>query len=206
MSFAETFSKRTPVEQDLTEVLEAIRHTQSPGKRMFTAGSVSAIDKFMDLKSRNEEIHEDPADDWLIQTIAGLHMYKAAGPDGLPNEFYYLLRDNGYIISMLKKTFAKSLEAGILPASMRETYYKLLYKKAPFTAHEVNTGAFHGTANDPRLLTNWRPIALLPCDSKILSTYVANNLKCHMDHVITRAQSAFHHDANPLIFQISAKS
>jgi hypothetical protein len=191
MSFAKTFSKRLPVQQDLNEVLEAIKNTQAPGKQIFTPEAIGAVDNFMDLNARNTEVQEDPADDWLIQTITGLHMYKATGPDGLPTEFYYLLRGNMQFINTLKRTFAKSLEAGILPASMRETYYKLLYKKSPFTAHEINTGVFHGTANDPRLLTNWRPIALLPCDSKILSTHIANNLKCHMDHVIIRAQSAF---------------
>ncbi len=106
---------------------------------MFTSDAIGAINTFMDLNTRNLEVQEDPADDWLIQTITGLDMYKAAGPDSIPNEFYYLLRGNVQLINILKKTFAKSLEAGILPASMRETYYKLLYKKAPFTAHEVNT-------------------------------------------------------------------
>jgi exonuclease III len=191
MSFAETFGKRTPDQQDLTKVLDAIRHTQTPGKRMLTPESIERLNAALDLKTRNKEEPEDPEDDWLIQTIMSLKMYKAAGPDGIPNEFYYLLRENTGMIGILKKTFEKSLELGVLPSSMRETYYKLLYKKATFTTHEINTGAFHGTANDPRLLTNWRPIALLPCDSKILSTYIANKLKIHMDSVITRAQSAF---------------
>jgi exonuclease III len=191
MSFAETFSKRTPVQQDLTEVLDAIRHTQTPGRRMLTPESTITLNAALDLKTRNTEQPEKPADDWLIQTIETLKMYKAAGPDGIPNEFYYLLRGNKGMIRILKKTFEKSLELGLLPSSMRETYYKLLYKKDPFTAHEIRTGALHGSPNDPRLLTNWRPIALLPCDSKILSTYIANKLKIHMDSVITRAQSAF---------------
>ena len=190
MSFTDTFSKRTPTQSDLTEVLDAVLATQSDGKRKFTEITKQHIDKFMNLHEKNAII-ADPEEDWLIQTISGLKMYKAAGADGIPNEFYYLLRQEPTLIRILKKTFEKSLEIGTLPTSMRETYYKLLFKKGTFTAQEVETGALQGKPNDPSLLSNWRPIALLPCDSKILSTYIANNLKIYMDEVITRAQSAF---------------
>ena len=190
MSFTETFSKRTPIQRDLTEVIDAIKATQSEGSRKFTERTKQHIDRFMNLHERNTD-PSDPEEDWLIQTISGLKMYKAAGADGIPNEFYYLLRHEPTLIRILKKTFEKALELGTLPVSMRETYYKLLFKKGTFTAHEVKSGALHGKPNDPRMLTNWRPIALLPCDSKILSSYIANNLKIYMDEVITRAQSAF---------------
>ena len=190
MSFTETFNKRTPIQQDLTEVIDAVKATQSEGRRKFTEITKQHIDHFMNLHERNKDT-EEPEEDWLIQAISGLKMYKAAGADGIPNEFYYLLRQEPTLIKILKKTFEKALELGTLPNSMRETYYKLLFKKGTFTAHEVESGALHGKSNDPRMLTNWRPIALLPCDSKILSSYIANNLKVYMDEVITRAQSAF---------------
>ena len=191
MSFAKTFRKRLPEPEHLTTVITAIKQSQSPGRRQFTQGSKDWINYFMDIKARNLDENENPADDWLIKAITALKMYKAPGPDGLPNEFYYLLREVPSLIRILKKTYEMSLKLGTLPETMRETYFKLLYKKGSFTAHEIETGALHNSPADPRLLGNWRPIALIPCDAKILSSYIANNLKSSMDDVSTRAQSAF---------------
>ena len=46
---------------------------------------------------------------------------------------------------------------------------------------------------DPRDLGNWRPIGLLCCDYKILSSYMANSLKPHnvMDSVVSSNATAF---------------
>ena len=91
------------------------------------------------------------------------------------NSTIIILRQNSDLIQILKKVFECALELGRLPKSMSTTYYKLLYKKGTFTAHEVSTGALHNSPNDPRLLTNWRPIALIPCDSKLLSAYTRDD-------------------------------
>ena len=74
---------------------------------------------------------------------------------------------------------------------MKTTYYKLLYKKGYYSKQELDSGALDGTSKGPRNLGNWRPIALLPCDSKILSAYFANKLKACLDNLISRSQSAF---------------
>ena len=190
-SFAETFSKRIPSEESLRTVISAIETSHSLGARMFSQSSHDELSTLMDIKTINQAVAEDPSEDWLTKVISTLKMYKAAGADGIPNEFYYLLRFNKDLLYILKRVYEVSLDLGILPDSMSITYYKLLYKKGSFTTHEVATGALHSSPNDPRLLHNWRPIALLPCDSKILSAYVAQKLKTYMEEIITRTQQAF---------------
>ena len=115
--------------------------------------------------------------DWIIKTIETLKMYKAPGPDGIPNDFYYIMRKNNNLTYILKEVFKGALKYGQLPHSMCTTYYKLLYKKGTYSHSELTSEAYDNTSKDPRNLLNWRPIALTPCDAKILSAYVAKNLK-----------------------------
>ena len=74
---------------------------------------------------------------------------------------------------------------------MRETYYKLLYKKGNYDDTELEMGALEGTPNDPRNVANYRPIALICCDAKILSAYTASQLKVYTKSVVSFTQSAF---------------
>ena len=190
-SFAQTFTKRTPEREALNSVKNAILRTQRPGLRQFKQPNQERIRFLLDIKSRNKDEHANPSEDWLIKTIESIKMYKAPGADGIPNEFYYILRNNSDLIEILKRIFETSLDLGKLPKSMSTTYYKLLYKKESFTAHQIVTGALNDSPNDPRLLSNWRPIALIPCDSKLLSAYTAQSIKHYMGDIISPQQSAF---------------
>ena len=120
-SFSQTFTKRTPDRGALSEVINAIQMTQSPGHRKFKPGNHDKIKHLLDIKSRNKDEHEDPDEDWLIKTIESIKMYKAPGADGIPNEFYYILRYNSNLISVLKRVFECSLEVGRLPKTMSTT-------------------------------------------------------------------------------------
>ena len=124
-------------------------------------------------------------------------MYKAPGADGIPNEMYYLLRKSEDLHYLLERTFESSLALKVMPETMRTTYYKLLYKKGKFTIEQVESGELHGCPNDPRLLANWRPIALICCDAKLFSAYVADGIKPFLDEVISRMQSFLMKKGNP---------
>merc|ERR1712091_6478 len=75
-----------------------------------------------------------------------------------------------------------------IPDSMRETYYRLLYKRDHFTEKELKDGKL-GEA--PHLLTNWRPIGLLCCDYKIMYAALADAIKPHLNTVVSKMQNAF---------------
>ena len=178
-AYAETFSKRLPDPSALQKVMDAL--DQSGNK--LDKKNIDEINKFTDFENLEPE--------WVLKTIESLKMYKAPGPDGIPNDFYYIFRNNSNLIFMLHEVFRTSVELGELPSSMRQTYYKLLYKKGFFSEEDLKAGVLDGTAKDPRNFSNWRPIALLPCDSKIFSAYLANQLKYQVDKIISKSQSAF---------------
>ena len=45
-------------------------------------------------------------------------MYKTPGPDGLPNDFYYIIRHDCNMLNLLRQVFKDSLVRGSLPSSM----------------------------------------------------------------------------------------
>ena len=180
-AYAKTFTKRTPDQAALNKVFSA----------KLPQHSKVAIDKFLDLESLDPPEEPDSNHkDWLVKAVESLKMYKAPGPDGIPNDFYYIMRENENLMWMLREVFKQANAIGKLPASMKTTYYKLLYKKGSYSHTELNNGAYDRTAKDLRNLSNWRPIALIPCDSKIFSAYVAHNLKVYIGDIISKSQSA----------------
>ena len=187
-SFAETFCTREPDPVALRQVVDNIEGTD----RCLTEAQAAELEAAMELPELTDEQREAGVKDWLQVAIEGLKMYKAPGSDGIPNEFYYLLKDNIYMTGMLKAVFKSAVSGGSpLPSSMNSTHYRLLYKKGSLTAQQIASGALNDTDADPRQLGNWRPIALLCCDFKILSSYMASKLKHHMGALVNRAQSAF---------------
>ena len=94
---------------------------------------------------------------------------KASGVDGLPSDFLnhfwgVLGRD---ILDIFKECFKK----GTLPTSCRRTVLSLLPQKG-----------------DLSLLKNWRPVALLCTDYKILSKVLSNRLKTCIEQLINPDQ------------------
>ena len=170
-SFKETFKCRDPDPEDMQKVLEAIKKSD----RVLSEEQAEQIhDNIMEL---------DPS-----AAVEALKMYKAPGPDGIPNEFYYQLKGNEDLGYLLSGVYTAMIETGEIPASMRETYYRLLYKKERFSAKDIRAGT---RGDEPHLLTNWRPIGLLCCDYKILYATLANVIKPHLDSVVSKMQNAF---------------
>ena len=166
-SYAKTFEKRLPCPVALEKVKDAIK---ASGRRLSGQNKVSIVDSVSAITCSSDR-------EWLTDTIEKLKMYKAPGADGIPNEIYFIFRNNINFIEILGETFKESIGNGEMPECMCTTYYKLLYKKGFYSKQELDAGTLDGTPKDPRNLSNWRPIALLPCDSKILSSFFADKLK-----------------------------
>ena len=185
-SFTETFTKRTPDPHALTETVQALKASG----RGLTSEQRESLAKRLDFNQvAASEVEGTPC--WLQKLISSLKLFKSPGPDGIPNEFYYLLRTNPALLALLKAVFKFSIETGKLPATMRHTYYRLLYKKGKFTPEDLSTGRLDGTDTDPADLGNWRPIGLLCCDFKIFSSYMQQALKPHMGTLVSQNQTAF---------------
>jgi exonuclease III len=189
-AYQHTFSKRLPDPEALDKVLQSLDQTQNS----ISQDDIDTISTFIDIKNLDPP---PPTDDdpnptcWIRKTIESIKMYKAPGPDGIPNDFYYIFRMNPNLTKLLREVFKDCVSSGSLPDSMRETYYKLLYKKGFYSEADLKAGLYDNSPKNPRDFGNWRPIALLPCDSKIFSAYMADNLKHHLDGVISKSQSAF---------------
>ena len=181
-------STREPDPTALQQVLDNIEGTD----RCLTEAQVAELDAAIKFPEVSGEQREAGEKYWLEAVIEGLKMYKAPGSDGIPNEFYYLLKDNACVTGMLKIVTSSAVSGSSpLPSSMSNTHYRLLYEKGSLTAQKIASGALNDTDADHRQLGNWRPIALLCCDFEILSSYMAHKLKHHMDALVNRAQSAF---------------
>ena len=102
---------------------------------------------------------------------------KSLGIDGLPSDFYYLFRnDQGVVIAkFLNKVFLQSHQNGILPKSTRRIQIRMIFKKT--TDIEKL---------DPN---NYRPISLLNCDYKILSSALSKQLSPLLQHLIDPTQA-----------------
>jgi hypothetical protein len=92
------------------------------------------------------------------QAIHRLGLAKAAGPDGLPAEFYKSFEE--LIVHDLYNTLIEAHDLGFLPPTMREGDIVLLYKKG-----------------DSRDLRNYRQITLLQVDYKILAKILEARMK-----------------------------
>ena len=98
---------------------------------------------------------------------------KSPGNDGLTKEFYVALWEDvkGHLISSLKSSFQHDQ----LSSSQRQAVIKMVEKKD----------------RDRRLISNWRPISLLNCDTKILSKVLAERLKKCLPSLISSDQTAY---------------
>ena len=66
--------------------------------------------------------------DWLFVVIKNLPMFKAPGPDGIPNEFYYIMRHNIKLLRIIKEALIAVVHHGLMPTHMSFTHYILIYK------------------------------------------------------------------------------
>ena len=99
-----------------------------------------------------------------------MHVNKSPGPDGLTTEFYHTFWTE--LADDLCAVYNYAHEQEQLPDTQATSILRLLFKKGK-----------------RRHLKNWRPIALLNTDYKILSTTIANRLKPTLSQVIGEQQT-----------------
>ena len=98
--------------------------------------------------------------------------WKAAGPDGLTNEFYRCFAH--LFAPFLSRLAAACTEGSLVPASFSESVLALLYKKG-----------------DRFDLKNWRPIALMNCDAKFFTKILCKRLLKVIPQLIHSNQKGF---------------
>lgn len=96
---------------------------------------------------------------------------KAAGIDGIPVEFWASF---DYLDAWLVQVYAEVLKNEKMSESMNTAIIKIIFKKG-----------------DRRLMSNYRPIALLTSDYKILAKILAERLKGVLDKLIENDQQGF---------------
>ncbi|KAJ3605666.1 hypothetical protein NHX12_027711 [Muraenolepis orangiensis] len=106
----------------------------------------------------------------LTEAVNQMASGRAPGIDGLSGEF--LKHFWGVLGADLRGVFAECFRTGSLPVSCRRAVLSLLPKKG-----------------DLALLKNWRPVALLTVDYKVLSRALSNRLKGVLEMVIQQDQT-----------------
>ncbi|TWW77693.1 Transposon TX1 uncharacterized 149 kDa protein ORF 2 [Takifugu flavidus] len=108
--------------------------------------------------------------DELTAAVGQMASGRAPGLDGLPADFYK--RFWRCLGADLWEVLQECTHTGRLPTSCQTAVLSLIPKKG-----------------DLALLKNWRPVALLCTDYKLLSKVLANRLKNHLDLLVHRDQS-----------------
>ena len=135
------------------------------------------IDKFFVDSQHTEIASEDLAitfnGDELKEIIDTFTLNKSPGSDGLPIEFYKCFWPN--IRESLILNYKQFIVNNELSLTQKQGVITLIPKKD----------------KDPTRLKNWRPITLLNTDYKILTKYIANYLKQHLNDMIHTNQKGF---------------
>lgn len=109
----------------------------------------------------------------LEQAIKSLSKHKTPGPDGLPAEMYLL--NTTEWATLLHELFQSAIhDKGHLPNSHRQTLISLLYKK-----------------DCPLLPSNYRPIALMNVDAKVLTKLLTKRVAMVIEKLIPPEQFGF---------------
>uniref|UniRef100_A0A3P9LKP2 Reverse transcriptase domain-containing protein n=1 Tax=Oryzias latipes TaxID=8090 RepID=A0A3P9LKP2_ORYLA len=133
------------------------------------------VDQLMEGLPRLSDADRDLLDstismEELTAAVGQMALGKSPGLDGLPADFYkHFWKCLG---PDLLEVFKDCSKTGLLPFSCRHAVLSLLPKKGDLT-----------------LLKNWRPLALLCTDYKLLSKVLSNRLKNVLGVIIHRDQS-----------------
>ena len=109
----------------------------------------------------------------LSMAVKGMQKSKTPGCDGLPMEI--LVRLWHKIGELLLNVFNFTFEKGLLHLSARRGIISLIPKKG----------------RDEKYFKNWRPIALLNTDYKILTKALAQRVKPYLSKLIHESQTGF---------------
>ena len=138
------------------------------------------MDKFLEkhnIPRQNQEEVEDinrPITSTEIETvIKNLPTNKSPGPDGFTGKFYQTFREE--LTTILLKLFQNTAEGGTLPNSFYEATIILIPKPD----------------NGVTKKENYRPIALMNIDAKILNRILANRIQQHIKRIIYNDQVGF---------------
>ena len=117
-------------------------------------------------RTRTIFTHEDFTPEEILKCLNNMNSSKACGPDKLPTRILKMCAV--YIAEPLSKIFNNSVTEGKYPTSWKRAKVKPIYKGK-------------GSPSD---LTNFRPISLLPCISKVFEKLM---FKRFYQHITTNA-------------------
>ena len=149
-------------------------------ERITNEDSIKKIISYIDKTLTNEQsdtLGSPITIEEVKKAIESAKLNKSPGIDGLPSDFYYLFRNDqkGLIVQFMHKVFIQSHQNGILPKSMRRIQIRMLFKKTT-DIEKLDPG-------------NYRPISLLNCDYKILSSVLSKRLSPLLQHIIDPTQA-----------------
>uniref|UniRef100_A0A803K848 Reverse transcriptase domain-containing protein n=1 Tax=Xenopus tropicalis TaxID=8364 RepID=A0A803K848_XENTR len=150
-----------------TYYADLFRSKALDGQRMkaFLEGTPGPDLHDLDFSSLVANITEEE----VKMAIDQLRLKKVPGPDGLTAEFYKTFKD--LLTPILVEVFRDCLGGGVLPPSMRISSLVLLSK-----------------GKDPVDVKNWRPIALLNTDRKLLAKVLFSRLILFSGTLLSREQ------------------
>lgn len=147
-------------------------------KNLFTTSNPRNFNEILEAvetkvsPSRNHMLNRDFTTREVEQALKQMHPQKASGPDGMPPLFFqHFWSISGEEVTKMVLDF---LNLGIFPPNFNETHIVLIPK-----------------VNDPKIVTDFRPISLCNVVYKIASKAIANRLKKILPTIISDMQSAF---------------
>ena len=147
-------------------------------KNLFTTSNPRNFNEILEAvetkvsPSRNHMLNRDFTTREVEQALKQMHPQKASGPDGMPPLFFqHFWSISGEEVTKMVLDF---LNLGIFPPNFNETHIVLIPK-----------------VNDPKIVTDFRPISLCNVVYKIASKAIANRLKKILPTIISDTQSAF---------------
>ena len=109
----------------------------------------------------------------LNAAISSFPSNKASGPDGFSMDFFKKCREE--LTPLLLRMFNHSKEATVLPPTLYNASITVIPKPG----------------RDPLLASSYRPISLLPSETKIIGKILADRLKKYICSVVHPGQTGF---------------